>query len=220
MPQKTFALTRGGPKELLVKWERNYRNLTITLGDQLVGTVSDASQLKRGATFTLPDSSRLDVSLERSRLNLSRNYLPLPETFKDPVNKISGAAGAAGAIAIFTLLVSFILPSTVFSSGNTRVDSATQGIQIVLAIVFMALALAIGFKQKWALWVALIIYGIDTVLIVIGGVSGAMGGAALGVHVAALWILYQGFDGFSQYEAEQAMLLKSSIQKQPSPSDQ
>ncbi len=71
MASKSYALSRGGPKRLLLNWGAFWKNLNVSFDGQLLGAFKTKQDLERGQEFTLYDGSKLNVSLGKNRLYVS-----------------------------------------------------------------------------------------------------------------------------------------------------
>ena len=87
MPEKNFALEPGGPERLSLSWSGNFKDMSLTLDGQPLGSFDDAKALKEGGTFALPDGSSLEVKLTSPfllpELQLTRDGEPIPGSSGD-----------------------------------------------------------------------------------------------------------------------------------------
>jgi hypothetical protein len=77
MPSCKYPLEKGGPKRLEVSWTGNWKDFTVRLDGNVLGTVIVYEQLKAGQEFTLDDGSILKVQVKFPGLQVSRNGQPL-----------------------------------------------------------------------------------------------------------------------------------------------
>jgi hypothetical protein len=91
MAKRRYALQRGGPKELQLRWGWGLRNFEVSLGGKRWPI--DRSALAAGTTLVLPDGSSLLVKRPRrfwhstdssSTLIVERDGIPLPGSDGDP----------------------------------------------------------------------------------------------------------------------------------------
>lgn len=172
MAKRSYALERGGPKGLRLRWGWGMRNFEVALGASTWKL--DRPTLAAGATLVLRDGSSLLVkrpdrpwySIEpRSSLILEHDGLPVPGSDADPrvVGRRAGGLilffGGARAIAISAVLV------------NAR--SRGEPIDPTFAIVGAegALLLVLGF---------LAIFGRRMPVVIAAGILAAEGLVALG----------------------------------------
>jgi hypothetical protein len=83
MPSERHNLYLEGLKRLEISWENPYvrydKNITISLGDQVIGTVPHREDLEAGRQFSLPNGSVLSVRLgANGELQLLRDGQTLP----------------------------------------------------------------------------------------------------------------------------------------------
>jgi hypothetical protein len=65
MPKMKYALEKGRPKRLEISFKGNWKDFTILLDGNVIGTIGDIENLKTGKEFTLEDGSTLKVRLTR-----------------------------------------------------------------------------------------------------------------------------------------------------------
>ncbi len=108
MGKRRFALERGGPKDLRLRWRWRMKDFQVSLGD--ASWKLDRPSLETGATIVLPDGSSLFVRSVKRRwwsvggrdeLVIERDGIPIPGSDGDP--RIIGR-GAARLIILFALL--------------------------------------------------------------------------------------------------------------------
>lgn len=117
MAKRSYALERGGPKSLKLRWGWGMRNFEVALGASTWKL--DRPTLVAGATLVLPDGSSLLVkrpdrpwySIEpRNSLVLERDGLPIPGSDADPrvIGRRAGGLmllfGGAKALAMAAVL--------------------------------------------------------------------------------------------------------------------
>ena len=62
--QKKYRNPKNESEDLIVSWERGYREVQIHYRDQLVGVVSGIRDLLKGKAFTDPSLGSIEVKLE------------------------------------------------------------------------------------------------------------------------------------------------------------
>ncbi|MFH1372114.1 MAG: hypothetical protein ABII09_12630 [Planctomycetota bacterium] len=87
MPKIKYALEKGGPKRLEVSYKGNWKDFTIRLDGNVIGTVAGFEELKAGQEFILEDGSILKVKFKFPCLRLFRNGRPLLSY--DPAQQLS-----------------------------------------------------------------------------------------------------------------------------------
>lgn len=108
MATRRYALERGGPKELELRWGFRKRDFEVSFRGS--SWKLDRSQLKAGTTLVLPDGSSLLVRwvpprwysvAERESFLLDRDGVPVPGSDGDP--RVLGR-GAGWLVMVFALL--------------------------------------------------------------------------------------------------------------------
>ncbi|MBX3062961.1 MAG: hypothetical protein KF726_08295 [Anaerolineae bacterium] len=111
MATQQLAFERGGEKRVELSWDFNWRNFTIKLDNQLIGTIEGGMKaIKEGRDFTLPDGSTLHVGLKPlssgvSALAVMHNGKVLPGSAADPVRRLRNAYWIIYILAATILIV-------------------------------------------------------------------------------------------------------------------
>jgi hypothetical protein len=186
---KRYSLEQGGAERLKVSWKPFWNNMTIELDGEIIGTVATQKELKKGQSFQLPDGSTLDVKLARtwvsSELQLLRNGQPLPGSGSDPLTRLKQSYGLIYFIGVFNLVLGLI--GFLF-----QVDILLEmgfGVAVmVMGIIYLVLGFFVQKRSKIALIITLLIYGTDSLLLLLNGFSP-------GIIVRILFIawMWQGF---------------------------
>jgi hypothetical protein len=163
MPKKSYALQKGGPKEIEISWGFAWKNFTVKHNGEIIGTVANQRELKEGRQFMLKDGSSLSVKLKvgfgKAGLEVLRNGQPLPGSDMDPVQKIKIAFGLLLFIAGMNILVGLVL-----STVDLNYLGLGFGIgYIIFGIVFGILAFLIKARSLAALWIAIVLLILDAV---------------------------------------------------------
>ena len=58
MPKQSFALEAQGPKRLEIQWKGNWKNVTITLDGEVVGTIPDSKSMSFSSSACRLGSAR------------------------------------------------------------------------------------------------------------------------------------------------------------------
>ncbi|MEP7289926.1 MAG: hypothetical protein ABI947_29625 [Chloroflexota bacterium] len=210
MTKKLYALQRKGQKRVELSYGALYRNFAVKLDGIQVGTAADRNELKNGKTFTLSNGSKLRVQLEKnSQVSVYMNDRPLPDSPTDPVKKFTNAYSTIFVIAVWTALLSFVLPAILHSTSGRTTSAAASTFTIVFALAFAGFFALLGWlvmqKIRIALWIAIIVYGIDLLFLVFGMLNGSSTFVAgIPVHLFFLYYMYKGFEGLDALEQEQA----------------
>jgi hypothetical protein len=165
MPTHSFALEHGQPKRLKLAWKWGWKDLTISLDGQPVGSVPDQLALTGGQDFPLPDGSSLHVRLVRrmneNELELRCDGKPLPGTSSDPLTVLNTAGGIIYLVAGFNLLVG--LAALLFDIPFLR----QMGIGLATAVFgasFFLLGYLVRQRSLPALLAAIIAFALDGIL--------------------------------------------------------
>ncbi len=161
-----YALEKGGPKRLEISWTGVWKDVSVRLDGNEIGTFTDAEQMKEGREFTLPDGSILKIRLDKvafcPMINIFLNGKPLPG-MPEPSKRLSYAYQVTFLIGVVNLLGG--LMNTVFQS--RLIGLAVPGLYLVIAgCIFFILGFFIMKKSKIALTIAVGIVFIDLISLI------------------------------------------------------
>lgn len=197
MPRRRYALERGGPKRLELRWKRGLKDFQVEL-DGHVWSV-DRTAVLAGTSITLPGGSSLFVHWVKRRwssialrdtLRVDRDGVPLPGSDEDP--RVVGRS-AASVIALFGLL-RFLLLGLWFSfRGDARPGSGIDPWLVVVGAegaVLVALAVAAAMGARAAVIAAAALLALEFVagLAISGGRPPGLGTV---IQVLVIVHLYQ-----------------------------
>lgn len=77
MPKQTFIWEEAKGSHLELSWEWQWKNFTLNLAGQSIGTIADENALRKGQTFSLAEGSSLKVQL------INRFLFPILVVLKD-----------------------------------------------------------------------------------------------------------------------------------------
>ncbi len=165
MAKMLFALEQGGEKRLQVSWKGMYKETSVFLDDQLVGTIQGQKALAAGQDFTLIDGSVVHVQLVtkvfNTELQVLRNGQPLPGSATDPQARLKAAY-------IITYFIAGLNPVLGLVATLFQVEFLQQlGIgfySLIFGLIFLVLAIFIQRKSMVSLILAIIIFIVDGVL--------------------------------------------------------
>lgn len=168
MPTQKLALIRGGPKRLEISRALfSWRNIVVRLDGQEVGAIRTRKELIAGQHFPLPDGSVLTLRLTRSFLNselqVFRDGWPVPGSSSDPAKLLSNAYQAIFFIAGVNIVVGLL---ALLFNVQILAGLGANAITFLFGLVFLALGFAVKSESKTALWIAIGIFALDTVLLV------------------------------------------------------
>lgn len=188
MPKLSFALEAGEKKRLDIVWIGTWKNVTIILDGNTVGTIPDQKTLIAGKEFSLPDGSRLRLELVKklmsTDLHVLRNELPVPGSASDPQISLTSAYALVyliGGISLVLGAVSFLFNVEFLQQIGIGLSS------FLLGLVFLVLAFFIQRKSMVALVLAIAIFTLDSIagiiLSVMQGYEPSIGGIILRIFL-------------------------------------
>ena len=164
MASKRFALTEGGPRSLELAWKgRRFNDLVVSFdGAQLNDRPFSQDEVEQGRSVDLPDGSRLFVTRERNALAVEHNGKPVPGSATHPQTGANSAAGVLWFVAGLTLIIEVIFFAdtgelTVYGTGA--------------AVLFGVLGVLVRRGSLVALWVGIVVYSVDALLSLLGGIG-------------------------------------------------
>jgi hypothetical protein len=207
MATKTFALEPGGPKRLEVKWGMFWRNFTVTLDGQQVGTVDGGQkELKQGVEFRLPDGSGLHIQLVSGamsvELQVMRDGKALPGSASDPAQRVQNAA----YMLYFFAGLNTLLGVVAMLIDNEVLDRLGMGIG---SIIFGAIVATLGFftsrRSRVAPMLAIVLYVADTLYTFAAAVEagGRSPGAGIIIRIWIIWTLWKAFQAAGELAREE-----------------
>jgi hypothetical protein len=153
MGRRHYALERGGPRRLHLRWGFWYRRFRVALDDGPEWTIDRASLL-RGVPLVLPDGSSLFVRYVRrpwysvglrNELRVERDGLPLPGSEGDP-RRIGRRAGALLLFlaAVRGVILVAVSPGELASPAFLAGEAALVLLLGVLAVLGLRLAVLLA----------------------------------------------------------------------------
>lgn len=198
MPTRMYAIEKDGEKRLALSWKSFWKDFTVALDGQVIGIFSGQKELEKGQTFQLPDGSTLDVKLARTLmsadLQVLRNGKPLPGSGSDPRVRLKQSYGFIYFIGGFNLLLGFI---ALLFQVDFLYELGIGFYSILVGLIYLLLAFFVQRRSKLALILALLFYGIETILGVIGGLA-----AGVVVRIFFMIFMWQGFKAIKELRAE------------------
>jgi hypothetical protein len=184
MPKKQYALEKGGAKRLELSWGGMWRNFTVRLDGEVVGTIENQKALRAGQTFALADDSQIHVQLVTkvgsTELQVTRDGQPLPGSAADPEQRVKTAYGILFFIAGLNIvlgLIGLIARSELLASLGLGLGS------VIFGLFFLGAAFFVMRRSQIALILAIIVFALDAILGIVLAV-GAGGSPAIGGLIA------------------------------------
>ncbi len=164
MPKKSFPLEPGSSRTVDVEWKGIWKNFTVTVDGQTLGTLHGTKEMHAGGQYALPDGSRLEIKLTQGmspELQVTRDGAPLPGSASDPAARLKTAAGIAFFIAGLNIVL-----GVVAEVGNIQfLQMIGIGLfSVFFGAVFLGLGLGIRKGSVVALILAIAIFAIDGVV--------------------------------------------------------
>ena len=163
--------------------------MRVTVDGRELGTFPNKAAIEQGRTFDLGQGDTLSVRFERAfgsqDLIVSRNGKPLPGSGDDPATRLKAAVGVvyfvAGLNVVLGLLVALAEIEFLAKIGLGW-GSVGEG------ALYGLLGFFASRRHKWALIVATVLFAIDGVFTVVGGL-GTGGPPPIGAVVARLFLI-------------------------------
>lgn len=201
MPSKSYALEENGGKRLEISWaERSFngrwKDVTLRLDGETVGTVPGWTDLSAGHEFPLPDGSTVEVRVEWTRaltehgLRVLRDGQPLPGSPTDPATTLR-----------WTYQTLFLVAGLNIVLGLLRLEPSGGWGVLAVGALFLGLAFFVWRRSLVALLIAIAVLALDSVAAfflptVLKGwrpdVIWWQNPVAIIIRIAILWQLIQG----------------------------
>jgi hypothetical protein len=200
-----YALEENGRRRLNISWKGPWKNLSVRLDDDLIGTVPTREELMAGREFALPDGSKLQLQLLSSHLTtdlkILRDGRPIPGSTRMLTSKFREAYGIVFVIAGLNLVLgiaAMLLPIE-FLRQIAGLPS------IVFGLIYFVLGLFARRRSIIALLIAILLFTALTILGVVGFfVNGASSGSVgLIVRFYLIWLMIQGIGAIKLLESEE-----------------
>ena len=167
MARRRYALERGGPRRLEVRWRWRRRDMEVLLDGARVAGPFDRAAFERGATFMLPDATTLTVRWVKpawwtfsagAELRVERQGVPVPRSDGDPHVIGRRAARVVGAFGMLTFL--FAVGWRFFAKPGVAQPGALLGVAAE-GLLLLFLALLGLFGLRFPILVAAILFGLN-----------------------------------------------------------
>lgn len=195
MAKQRFALEANGPKRLEISWGMFWRNITVRLDGQVIGTVPSRKELVQGYDIFLPETSLLTVKLERTfitqELQVLRNGYPLPGSTSDPQTRVKNAANVIFFIAGLNIVVGLI---ALFFQVDLLLAYSLGIESVVTGLIYALLGFFVKRKSLAALVVAVLLFVLDGAFVLVTTAEvGANPASMLIARIVLLIPMLQGF---------------------------
>lgn len=163
MPKKSYPL---GPSSTVdLEWRGLWKDFTVRVDGRELARMQGQRQVGQGGSWQLDDGSTLEVKLETGfgggGLKVSRNGVPLPGTAGDPKTALKSAAGIVFFIAGLNIVLGLVA-----ELGKVELVLAIGlgWIAVGVGAVFAGLGYATLRGSLVALWIAIVLFGVDGLL--------------------------------------------------------
>jgi hypothetical protein len=195
IPPRHYIIDSGGQRELYLTWDAmTWKNFVITVDRKEIARIDNgARELRNGRDFKLPGGATLKIQIKGNfffkDLHVFVNGEPIPNSPSDPDVKLRRATNALYFIAAFD----FVLGLLAVQSNNPALTSLGFGwTTVAIGMVLFSLALLVRKGSLIALFLAIGLYIIDTILVyyvtTLAGVE-----PEIGIIVARLFLLASTF---------------------------
>jgi len=195
VPTRKYALERGGPQRLEISWKGNWKNLTVRLDGEEIGSIADRKELKAGREFSLPDGSTLKMQLTGTfnpQLQILRNGEPLPGSASDPVQKLKTAYMTIFFVAGLNIVIG--LGAALLQIAVLQQQGFGWG-TVIVGCVYLALGFFVVRRSLVALVITLALFALDTILsmVLIAQQGGSPSVVMLILRITFLSMMAQGY---------------------------
>ena len=191
-----YALEKGGAKRLEISWKGNWKEITIRLDGEVIGTISDIENLKAGQEFALEDGSTLKVWLSRGlvfpRLQIYKNDWPVHTQGFKPAQLLSYVYKLIFFFGGANLAIG--LSGTLFHTTLGNLPPAGL-LSVILGGLFLVLGFLVMRRSMIALVIAAGILALDMVLTIFFPPNLPRFALVIGIvfRILILLVMVQGF---------------------------
>lgn len=195
MARREYALERGGPKELQLRWGWGMKDFEARLGS--AAWKLDRPALEAGARLVLPDGSTLLLQRparpwysmdSRSQLVVERNGLPVPGSDGDP--RVVGRR-AASLILLFGLVRFGVAGAMIATQPGDSALVSNLAIVAALGLALLVLGILAAMGKRTAVAIAAAVFALEAVVVIVAGGAPNPGGVAIQalviVHLVRAW---------------------------------
>jgi hypothetical protein len=202
MPIMKYALEKGGPKRLEISYKGNWKDFTIRLDGNVIGTVAEYEHLKTGQEFALPDGSILKVQLKFPGFQVFRNGKPL--LLYDPSQMLKFSYTFTFFSAAANLFMG--LSGSLFHTNLGNLPPAGM-LSVGFGILLLVLGFFIMLKSTIALSIAAGILALDIILAIFyhPNLPLIILVIAIVFKLLVLLMMIQGFGAIKALKQEQAL---------------
>jgi hypothetical protein len=195
MARREYALERGGPKELRLRWGWGMKDFEARLG--AAAWKLDRPALEAGARLVLPDGSTLLLQRpsrpwysmdSRGHLIVERNGLPVPGSDGDP--RVVGRR-AASLILLFGLVRFAVAGAMIATQPAGSALASNLAIVAALGLALLVLGILAALGKRTPVLVAAVVFGLEALAVIATGSAANPGGVVIQalviVHLVRAW---------------------------------
>ncbi|MCA9655036.1 MAG: hypothetical protein H6712_27400 [Myxococcales bacterium] len=163
MPKKSFPLGPGSNVEL--EWRGIWKDFTVRVDGRELGRMQGQKEVTRGGSWQLDDGSTLEVKLDTGigggGLNVRRNGVPLAGSAADPQTALKSAAGIVLFIAGLNAVLGL---AAELGEVEFLLGLGLGWPSVIFGVVLGGLGIATLRGSVMALWVAIVLFIVDSAL--------------------------------------------------------
>lgn len=190
MGKISYALTKGQPPRLRIKWSMGWKNTIVNLDGVELGRINSKKELMQGREFSLGNNNVLKVQLVSKftavELQVTLNGVAVPGSMSDPQRRLANAYGMlfflAGLNIVLGLLAELLKVDLLLNLG--------VGIYSILFGAILGLMGLLAWKKQ-----SRIALGIAIAVLIIDGLLGLVSGSTAG-FVMRVFLMIPIFGGF------------------------
>ena len=203
MPKQSYALEKDGPKRLEVSWRGLWKDCTVRLDDNVIGTVPGQRELKAGQEFPLPDGSVLAVQLvskfTTTELRILRDGEPLPGSGSDPVERLKLAYSMIFVVAGLNIVLGLV--GSLFKV-DWLLEMGIGTYSVVFGLALLVLGIFTKRRSMAALIIAIALYALDTVLGVLFAADTSASSTMLVVRIVLIIPMFGGIGAIKRLKQQ------------------
>lgn len=176
MPKKIYYLDQTKTESIELNWKAfSWKNFTIAKDGQIIGEIENATALKEGRSFNLPNGQLLAIRLKRigigKELEILLDGKPVPGSPTDPVFLIKTSFIILLVIGGFNLLAGALITGYDIRLFNEQVNMGVG--LLIVGVLYIILSFLVKLTHSLiALYFAIAILILDIFLTISSGMVG------------------------------------------------
>jgi hypothetical protein len=194
MPQRKFALERGGPRRLRVKWGWGSSGVKVFLDDMEVPPAGPHQ-----GDYRLPDGTwvHVDVDAQQSSVDVLRDGQFLPGSRFDPFQQLAVTYVILLGLGVLHAVLAWLPIDSVLPPD---IHIPLRSVSLGLAFGYAFLGFAVSKRSKPAMFAAISLFTVEAVCIGFVGLAFAGRKLIIGALLATAAGLIQGLDALREIE--------------------